>query len=152
MTIHPAYTTRRSSGIAWPRALLAWLAIVLAETVHGVLRGQLLVPLVGDLRTRQMGVFAGSLLIFGIAWLSIRWIGAWTTRSLFAVGAAWLALTLLFEIGLGRLVLGYPWTRIVADYDPRQGGLLTIGMVFLVFTPLLAAKLRGITPCFRNGG
>lgn len=38
------------------RAFLAWLVIIAAETVHGVLRGLLLVPLVGDLPARQIGV------------------------------------------------------------------------------------------------
>jgi hypothetical protein len=126
--------------------LLIWLAIVGAETVHGVLRVQWLVPLVGDLHARQIAVFTGSWLIFGIAWLSIHWIGVRTTRSLLAVGAAWLALTLLFEIGLGRGVFGYPWARILADYDPRQGGLLSLGMIFLVLVPLIAARLRGVCP------
>ena len=30
------------------RALLVWLVVIAAETAHGVLRGLLLVPLVGD--------------------------------------------------------------------------------------------------------
>ncbi len=133
-----------SSGRIWRRALLVWLAIPAAETLHGILRMRFLVPIVGELRAGQLSMATGSLLIFGIAWFSIRWIGARQTRQLLAVGLAWLALMLLFEVGLGRLVMGLSWTKILSAYDPRQGGLLSIGMLFLAFSPLLAARLRGI--------
>ena len=38
------------------RAFLVWLVIIAAETVHGILRGVLLVPIVGDLPARQVGM------------------------------------------------------------------------------------------------
>jgi hypothetical protein len=67
------------------RAFAVWLVMMAAETAHGVLRGLLLVPLVGDLPARQVGVLIGSLLILGIAWLFIRWVRAGTTARLLAV-------------------------------------------------------------------
>jgi hypothetical protein len=33
-------------------------------------------------------------------------------------------LTVLFEIGLGRLLLDLPWDRITEDYDLTRGGFL----------------------------
>jgi hypothetical protein len=50
-----------------PRVFAVWLVIIAAETVHGVLRGLLLVPFVGDLPARQIGVPIGSLIIFAVA-------------------------------------------------------------------------------------
>jgi len=32
----------------------------------------------------------------------------------------------------------------LADFDPRQGGLLAIGMCILFDAPILVAKLRGL--------
>jgi len=60
------------------RAFLVWLVIIAAETVHGILWGVLLVPIVGDLPARQIGVLIGSLLIFAVAYLFIRWMAAKT--------------------------------------------------------------------------
>jgi hypothetical protein len=128
------------------RSVAAWLVIVAAETVHGVLRGILLVPLVGDLRARQIGVPIGSLIIFAVACLCIRWIAARTTLQLLGVGVLWVVLTVLFEIGLGRLVLGLPLERIAEDYDPARGGFLASGLLFMAVSPLLAARLRGPKP------
>jgi hypothetical protein len=125
------------------RAFLVWLVIIAAETVHGILRGVLLVPIVGDLPARQIGVLIGSLLIFAVAYLFIRWIAARTKLQFLAVGLLWVVLTILFEIGLGRLVLGLPWERLTEDYDVIRGGFMGVGLLFMAAAPWLAAWLRG---------
>jgi hypothetical protein len=124
------------------RAFLVWLVIIAVETVHGVLRGLLLAPFVGDLPARQIGVPIGSLLIFAVAYLFIRWIAPRTILQLLGVGLLWVVLTVLFELGLGRLVLKLPWERITEDYDPTRGGFLGFGLVFMLLSPLLASMLR----------
>lgn len=126
------------------RAFLVWLLIIAVETVHGILRAVLLLPLVGDFPARQIGVVTGSLLILWVAWLSILWLAARTRRELLGVGLLWVALTILFEITLGRLILDLPWRRLFEDYDLTQGGLLGFGMLFLFLSPLLAARLRNL--------
>jgi hypothetical protein len=123
------------------RALLVWLLMMVIETIHGVLRNLLLVPLVGDLRARQLGVFIGSALILGVAVLLIDWIRPSSVSDLLVIGAMWLALTLSFEFGLGH-ALGRPWSALVADYDLTRGGLLSIGMVVLALSPWIAARIR----------
>lgn len=125
------------------RAFAVWLIVIAAESVHGILRGILLLPLVGDLPARQIGVLIGSLLIFGMACLFIRWIATRTTLQLLGVGLLWVVLTVLFEIGLGRLVLGLPWERITEDYDVTRGGFMGVGLLLMAAAPLLAARLRG---------
>jgi hypothetical protein len=123
------------------RALLVWLLMMVIETIHGVLRNLLLVPLVGDLRARQLGVFVGSALILGVAALLIDWIRPNSVSDLLVIGAMWLAVTLAFEFGLGH-ALGRPWSALVADYDLTRGGLLSIGMVVLALSPWIAARIR----------
>lgn len=123
------------------RAFLVWLLMMVAETIHGVLRKMFLAPLVGDFRARQIGVFIGSLLILGIATALIAWIRPTSIQALTGIGAMWLALTLAFEFGLG-LALGRPWEAMLADYDLTQGGLLSIGMVVLALSPWIAAEIR----------
>jgi hypothetical protein len=125
------------------RASLVWLVFIGVETAHGVLRTLLLVPLVGDLPARQIGVLTGSVLILGVACVFVQWVGAGTTSRLVAVGLLWVALTLLFEIGLGRLVLGLSWERLAEDYDLTRGGFMGPGLLFMAAAPWLAAWLRG---------
>lgn len=82
-------------------------------------------------------------LIFAVAYFFIRWITARTTLQLLGVRLLWVVLTVLFEIGLGRLVLGLPWERITEDYDVTRGGFMGVGLLFMAAAPWLAAWLRG---------
>jgi len=68
------------------RAVVVWLVLIGAETIHGILRTLLLVPAVGDFRARQISVFTGSVVILVIACLFIRWIRAGTTTALILAG------------------------------------------------------------------
>ena len=125
------------------RGIVIWSVLISAEIVHGIVRGILLRPYVGDLRARQIGVFSGSIVFFAIALAFVRWIGATRASQLLEVGALWLVLTAVFEVSFGRFVLGYSWERIRSDYDPSEGGLLPIGLLLLALSPYVAGKLRG---------
>jgi hypothetical protein len=125
------------------RGMTVWLVLISAEIVHGVVRGILLRPYVGDLRARQIGVFSGSVIFFAIALAFVRWIGATRASQLLGVGALWLVLTAVFEVCFGRFVLGYSWERIRSDHDPSEGGLLPIALVLLALSPYVAGKVRG---------
>ncbi len=127
----------------WSRAMLTWLLIVVAESIHGIIRQRFIAPVIGDLPARQIGVLIGSGIIFAIAWLCIRWIGARASGQRLRVGALWVVLIIAFEFGLG-LMLGYSRERMLSDYDLANGGLMGFGLLFLLFAPMLAAKLRGM--------
>jgi hypothetical protein len=125
----------------WTRAALVWMLMMLAETGHGVIREVFIAPVIGGLRARQLGVFVGCILIFIIALLSARWMNARTQREQLKVGAFWVALTLVFEIALGRAT-GVSWSRILSDYNPAHGGLMLLGLAFMLFTPWLTRRIR----------
>lgn len=125
------------------RAFAVWCLILALEVVHGVLRTMWLVPLLGDLRARQVGVLTGSLLILVVAVLTIRWIGSRGRRDLLRVGLLWVVLMVVAEVLLGHVVFGYPWSRIAEDFDVTRGGLLGLGMLILAAAPWLASRWRG---------
>lgn len=127
----------------WLRALAVWLVIFVIEVVHGVVRTLYLVPIVGDLPARQIGVATGSLLFLFVAWLTVRWIGALTVRQWRRVGALWVVLMGAAEMLLGRYAFGYPWTRIGEDFDLTRGGLLGLGLLMLFLAPGWMARRRG---------
>jgi hypothetical protein len=64
-------------------------------------------------------------------------------RTLLLVGFTWVVLTIAYELALGRLVFDQSWADIVSDFDVLHGRLLPVGLLFLMFSPLLAAQLRG---------
>jgi hypothetical protein len=125
------------------RGLLAWLAIMLAESLHGTLRQVLLAPAVGDFAARRISFFTGMGLIFLITCLLVRWIAIPSRQASLEVGAMWAVLTLAFEFGVGFFVLRYTSERVFEDYDISRGGLMGFGIAFMLVAPYLAARLRG---------
>ena len=127
------------------RAFAVWLVLICAEILHGITRGIFLVPHVGQFRSSQIGVFTGSVIVLAVALVFVRWISATRPAQLLTVGFLWLGLTLAFEVLFGRFVIGASWKRLAADYNVLEGGLLPFGMVVLLVSPLIAAKVRGLT-------
>ena len=127
------------------KSILVWLVFILAESLNGTARIFWLIPLLGENLAHQISFAIGSLLILVIATLFIRWLEASKLSQLLSIGLIWLLLTVLFEIALGRFVLAYSWQQIAADYNVLQGGLMPIGLVLLVFSPLIAAKIRRVS-------
>jgi len=124
------------------RGFAVWLLIIVAEIFHGILRAIVLVPMVGEFRSNQIGVFTGSAIILVIAYLTIRWIGAKRPMELLTVGFIWLLLTVAFEVLFGRFVVGMAWEQVFAGFNIAQGGLMPFGLLVLFFSPMIAAKLR----------
>lgn len=128
--------------MSWPKAFAAWIFIAIAESIHGILRRLFILPVLGDLRAHQAGVLIGCLIIFAIALACIRWIGARAISEQLRVGAFWMVLMATFELGLG-LAFGYSLNLILLDYNVAEGRFMIFGMVFMLFAPALAAKVRG---------
>ncbi len=120
-----------------------WLVIIAAESVNGTLRTLYLAPVIGDFPARRIGVFVAIALIFVITLAFTRWMGARTRAQLLGIGLLWVALTVTFEFGLGMGVLHYNLSRMLSDYDLSRGGLMVFGLLAMLFTPLLAARVRG---------
>jgi hypothetical protein len=127
------------------RAFWVFLLIAAAEVFQGILRVRFLSRRVGDHRARQIGVVTGCCLIFGVTWVALPWVGATHPWEFMGISYLWLCLMLVFDLAFGRLVFHFPWKRIRADFDPRRGNLLGLGMVFVLVAPLLVAFLRGLT-------
>jgi hypothetical protein len=132
------------------RAFAVWLIVMAVESIHGIFRSLFLVPLVGDFAARQISVFTGSVLILIVTYLFIAWISA-TTKQLTRIGAMWVLLTVSFEIGMGRLLFAYSWSRILSDFNIAEGGLLGIGLLIMGCAPRITASLRRVrTPSLEH--
>lgn len=125
------------------KAIAVWILIVIAESIHGTIRQLFIAPMIGDMLSRQVGVFVGSAIILLISWLFARWLGAKTLKNQLQVGALWVVLIVVFEVSLGT-ALGYTRERILSDYNLAQGGLMGLGLLFMLLAPALGAKLRKV--------
>jgi hypothetical protein len=127
------------------RGIVVWLIFIAAESLNGTIRILWLVPALGDFWAHQISFIIGSLLVLAIATIFVRWLQASSVLQLIGVGILWLLLTVVFEIVLGRFIFAYSWERIAADYNLLQGGLMPIGLILLALSPVIAAKIRGVS-------
>jgi hypothetical protein len=126
------------------KSMAIWLIFIIIESLNGTMRTLWLVPWLGDLLAHQVSFMTGSLLILAIATIFVRWLNISSFSQSIGIGVLWMLLTVVFEVGLGRLAFGYTWAQIVADYNLLEGRLMSIGLVLLVLAPLIATKIRGV--------
>lgn len=126
--------------IALP-TVFVWLAIILAETLNGIVRELFITPRLGDGTARRISFGIALLLILAIAYRSAPMFSALTNAERVLVGLAWAVLTFCFEVFLIGSITGISTERIIADYDPRQGGLMAFGLLYLIASPTLGYLL-----------
>jgi len=124
------------------RGLVVWLMIIVAETFNGAVRELFLVPQFGSATAKRISFGIALVVIMSLAVIFTKWIGAADMYQRLLVGALWAVLTFSFEAALGMGVFGLSWDQILADYDITRGGLMASGLIFMLFAPHLAAKLR----------
>jgi hypothetical protein len=104
---------------------------VLAESAQGALRRVLSSPDV-EFAVRQASVITGALVIFAITWFCMRWMKLRSATRALAVGLLWVAMTVAFELALGRaMALG--WER----------RLIPLELAAMALTPWLVRRLLG---------
>jgi hypothetical protein len=126
------------------RGLAVWLVIMLVETLHGLLRGLLLVPRVGEEMAGRIGWPIGLVIVLGISLALAPWMAIRDTSALLRLGGLWAVLTLIFEVTIG-LLRGLDLPRLLAEFNPLAGGLAIYSLAIMFLAPLLAARLRGLT-------
>lgn len=126
------------------RAVVMWIALLVAMFGNGMLRVVVLQPFLGEDMARQWASLTGVSVIGVLSLLFVRSCPDATQRQLLGVGAIWLVLTLAFEFLFGHFVSGMTWAALLADYDVRRGRL----WIFVLLATFLAPWLWGT---LRNG-
>ncbi len=132
------------AAFVWLKALVLWLAILALAILNGALRERLVIPLVGQFGGLIASGVILSCCVFAIALLASPWYGALASSQWWLIGLLWLLLTLLFELGFGRLVQGRQWTELAQAYTFAGGNIWPVVLVVTFTSPWLAAKLRGL--------
>lgn len=126
-------------GKAMTRGMILWLVIMVAETVHGVLRGAVLSPYLGESQSARIGWPVGVLLVLIISVTGLRWTGLSGNWTLLRLGAVWAAATVAFELLIG-LLRGLDGTALLAAINPLTGSIAYSAIVMLM-APLLAWRM-----------
>jgi hypothetical protein len=142
MTHTPAERQHPAGGALYRAAVMYWLLLAGTATVAGIARETWLVPRLGELRSHQLGtvIVCGSFL--AVIATFVRHTRP-TPRNALAIGACWLMVAILFEFGVGYLVDGLSWSRLLSDYDLSRGRLLLLVWLTVGLGPLVLTRMHG---------
>ena len=118
------------------RWLIAWVGAPVLAIVNGAIRELAYKDQVGESTADQISVAPLIALLALYFWvLQRRWPLA-TRREALAIGAAWAALSVLFEFGFGHYVEGDTWTDLLRTYDVTAGSLWILIPLWIAAGPV----------------
>lgn len=125
------------------RALAVWLVILVVAIATATAREMLLAPRVGAAAAHVVGTLSVVVLALLVIWLTVRWIvPSLEPARLLRLGMGWTALTVAFEFGFGRLVMGHPWSALLHDYNVFAGRIWILVLLTTLFGPWLLGRTR----------
>jgi hypothetical protein len=131
------------SGSAPVRWLLAWPGGAVIGVANGVLREATYGRHVPERAAHQLsGATAIAAFALYFSALDARW-PLRDTREAVEVGMGWLALTVAFEFGFGRLVAKQSWDELLADYDLAEGRTWPFVLAWIAAGPAAVRARRG---------
>lgn len=119
---------------------LLWLPMIFIAVLNGAARDLWYKKHTGELTGHQISTVALTILFgFYITFILKSYPPTSTLESL-QIGLLWLALTLLFEFGLGRL-RGNKWSSLLYDYNIFEGRIWVLIPIWVTLAPYLFYKL-----------
>jgi hypothetical protein len=124
------------------RLCVPWLVILVLAFANGALRELLLLPWMGYPWALVLSGLLLCVCVVLVTWFSLAVMKLKNAAQAFAVGAFWLALTLIFEFGFGRFVQGKPWSELLGAYTFARGNLWPLVLLVILFGPPVIHRLR----------
>lgn len=120
------------------RSMIVWLGIIPMAFINGGLREYVLIPLIGQIALPLSGVILCAMVFF-LSYIFVPRLGKGTQGTYIIIGLIWIVSTILFEFLLGFLI-GETFANMLNSYNVFTGNLWLIVVLFIGFSPWLAAK------------
>lgn len=120
------------------KAVAVWALILPLAIANGAFREAVLLPGLGNPWAQMLSGLLLSACIVGVAAVFVPRIGRDKSMRPWRIGLLWLALTLVFEFGFGRLVAGRSWPELFAAYTFADGNIWPLVLVVTACAPSLA--------------
>jgi hypothetical protein len=127
------------------RYTLAWLPMVVLAILNGTLREFTYGKAMSKLHAHQLSSVTLILMFVVYVWFLNS---KWPLHSLVqaaVVGLIWLALTVLFEFGIGRSISHQSWEQLLQAYNIFDGNLWPLVLAAVAILPTLVFWLRRTT-------
>ena len=121
--------------------MLGWLGLAVIGVVNGGLRQGLYSPWLTERFAHQQSTVTFLAVSAGYVWWLQRHWPLPSSRTATRIGAAWVVLTLLFELGLGHYLVHESWSALLADYDLAEGRIWILAPLWVSLAPTVVRRL-----------
>ena len=129
-----------SLPISIGRFAVVWLAMAVVMSVNGITRELVFRRFMSSGSADVLSAILGVALIALITSIGFRAIDHATVGGLFALSAALVVATVLFETVLGRFVDHKSWAELLDHYNLLRGELWPLVLAWLAVTPFVWAR------------
>jgi hypothetical protein len=119
----------------------AWAVMLLASIANGAVRDLTYGARMGELAAHQLSTITSVLLLGCVMWICIRLYPPSSSRHALVIGLGWAALTVAFECLFFGVVVGRPWSEVLANYNLLRGRIWVVVVLWLATAPLLFVHL-----------
>lgn len=125
------------------RALLVWLLFLVLAIAGAAFREGVLTPRIGQAAAHVVGTVVVVALFLVVIAFTVRWVvPSMEPARLVQLGVGWTVLTVIFEFGFGRFVMGHQWSRLLDDYNVFAGRVWVLVLLTLLIGPWLIGRLQ----------
>jgi hypothetical protein len=126
--------------IKW-KYVIGWFPLVLIAIANGTLRQIAFQQALGELHAHQLSTVIG-IVLFGVyIYWYIRRSKLQSMSEGVQIGILWMLLTIAFEFGLGRLVLGRDWSVLLHDYNLLEGRVWVLVLIWVAVAPSVCCRI-----------
>ena len=123
------------------KSFLIWLGIIPLAFINGTVREFVLTPNIGKNISLPLSSIILCGLIFLLSYVFIPRLGSADKKTFFKMGILWAIATVAFEFIMG-LLMGKSVSDAIAQYNPSDGNLWFIVILFTTITPFTVAKIK----------
>jgi len=125
------------------KVLVAWFVMAWVAIVNGAVRDLTYGLHMDDLPAQQVATTSGIVLLGIVMWFFIRRYRPASAAQAFAIGFAWMALTVAFEFLFFHYAMGRTWAELRANYDVLHGRPWLFVLLWVAVAPCLFFWLQG---------
>ena len=124
------------------RYFVAWFPIIILAFANATIREAMYKRYVGELAAHQISTLTLGILAGIYVWVLSRHLKLQNVDQAVGVGLMWLVMTTIFETGLGRYVLGNPWSQVLRDYNISEGRVRPLFLLWLTVSPYVFYRTK----------
>jgi hypothetical protein len=120
---------------------LAWFPIMIIAFANAAIRQAGYARYVSELAAHQISTLTLCAAAGAYAWALSSFLRLHSPAQAIGVGIMWLVMTIAFETGFGRYILGNPWSQVLRDYNIPEGRVWPVFLLWLTLAPYLLYRI-----------